>query len=119
MVLPSVSRLFQKLKEHLGSPPFLEKPIVSEILILYLVVSEYLVRGVLIREEGSSQSPIYYVSKRLLDAETRYTNVEKLVYALILISRKLRPYFQAHKVKVRTAYPHVRYCISQRRQDAC
>ncbi|XP_074323758.1 uncharacterized protein LOC141660672 [Apium graveolens] len=31
--------------------------------------------------------------------------MEKLVYALILASRKLRPYFQAHKVEVRTAYP--------------
>ncbi|XP_074327726.1 uncharacterized protein LOC141665638 [Apium graveolens] len=31
--------------------------------------------------------------------------MEKLVYALILASRKLRPYFQAHRVEVRTAYP--------------
>ncbi|XP_074362689.1 uncharacterized protein LOC141702961 [Apium graveolens] len=31
--------------------------------------------------------------------------MEKLVYALILASRKLRPYFQAHRVEIRTAYP--------------
>ncbi|XP_074375125.1 uncharacterized protein LOC141716848 [Apium graveolens] len=31
--------------------------------------------------------------------------MEKLVYALILASRKLRPYFQAHRIEVRTAYP--------------
>ena len=31
--------------------------------------------------------------------------MEKLVYALVHASRKLRPYFQAHKVEVRTAYP--------------
>lgn len=57
------------------------------------------------REEGGSQFSIYYVSKSLLDAETRYSNMKKLVYALILASRKLRPYLQAHKVVVRTAYP--------------
>ena len=45
------------------------------------------------------------MSKRLLDAETRYSNMEKLVYALILASRKLRPYFEAHKVEVRSSYP--------------
>ncbi|XP_074356240.1 uncharacterized protein LOC141695935 [Apium graveolens] len=31
--------------------------------------------------------------------------MEKLVYALILVARKLRPYFQAHRIEVHTAYP--------------
>ncbi|XP_074347418.1 uncharacterized protein LOC141686271 [Apium graveolens] len=31
--------------------------------------------------------------------------MEKLAYALVLASRKLRPYFQAHKVEVCTSYP--------------
>ena len=31
--------------------------------------------------------------------------MEKVVYALILASRKLRPYFQAHKIEVRSSYP--------------
>ncbi|XP_074342638.1 uncharacterized protein LOC141680263 [Apium graveolens] len=31
--------------------------------------------------------------------------MEKLVYTLILAARKLRPYFQAHRIEVRTAYP--------------
>ena len=31
--------------------------------------------------------------------------MEKLAYALILASRKLRPYFQAHKIEVRTSFP--------------
>ncbi|XP_074352324.1 uncharacterized protein LOC141691485 [Apium graveolens] len=83
----------------------LSKPLDGENLILYLAVSEYSISAVLVREEDGQQSPVYYVSKRLHDAETRYTNMEKLVYALILASRKLRPYFQAHRVEVRTAYP--------------
>ncbi|XP_074355936.1 uncharacterized protein LOC141695598 [Apium graveolens] len=83
----------------------LAKPEDGETLILYLAVSEYSVSGVLVKEEVSHQWPVYYVRKRLLDAETRYTNMEKLVYALILAARKLRPYFQAHRIEVRTAYP--------------
>lgn len=75
----------------------------GETLFLYLAVSEYSLSAALVREEGGQQSPIYYVSKRLLDAETRYTGMEKLVYVLILASRKLRPYFQSHKVEVRTS----------------
>ena len=96
---------FVNIKKHLGEPPLLAKPQDGETLILYLAVSVYSISAVLIKEDDDGQLPIYYVSKRLLDAETRYTSMEKLVYALIHASRKLRPYFQAHKVEVRTAYP--------------
>lgn len=72
---------------------------------MYLAVSEYSISAVLVGEEELTQYPMYYVSKRLLDAETRYTNMGKLAYALILASRKLRPYFQAHRVEVKTSFP--------------
>ena len=77
---------FIELKKHLGSPPMLAKPQDGETLILYLAVSDYAVSAVLVKEEGEAQSLVYYVSKRLLDAETRYTNMEKLAYALLLAS---------------------------------
>ncbi|XP_074327047.1 uncharacterized protein LOC141664986 [Apium graveolens] len=102
---PDCEEAFLKIKEQLGNPPMLAKPEDGETLILYLAVSEYSVSAVLLKEEASHQWPVYYVSKRLLDEETRYTNMEKLVYALILAARKLRPYFQAHRIEVRTAYP--------------
>ncbi|XP_074323312.1 uncharacterized protein LOC141660244 [Apium graveolens] len=96
---------FQGINEHLVSPPMLAKPVDGETLILYLAVSEYFISATLIREVEGQKSPVYYVSKRLLDVEIRYTSMEKLVYALILAARKLRPYFQSHKIEVRTAYP--------------
>ena len=86
-------------------PPLLAKPVEGETLILYLAVSRYSVSAVLVKEEKDAQFPVYYVSKRLQDAETRYTSMKKLVYSLILAARKLRPYFQAHKIEVRTSYP--------------
>lgn len=60
---------------------------------------------VFVSEEGKVPILVYYDSKRLLDVETHYANMEKLAYALILVARKLRPYFQAHKVEVHTLYP--------------
>ena len=45
------------------------------------------------------------MSKKLLDAKTRYPKLEKLALALVVASRKLRPYFHAHSVKVLTNYP--------------
>ncbi|XP_074356720.1 uncharacterized protein LOC141696485 [Apium graveolens] len=102
---PECEEAFRRIKEQLGNPPMLSKPLDGESLILYLAVSEYSISAVLIREEDAQQSPVYYVSKRLHDVETHYTSMEKLVYALILASRKLHPYFQAHRIEVRTVYP--------------
>ena len=48
---------------------------------------------------------MYYTSKALLPAETRYSLVEKMALALITAARKLRPYFQAHKIGVYTKCP--------------
>ena len=45
------------------------------------------------------------MSKRLLDAETRYPELEKLALALMVASKKLRPYFYAHSIEVLTNYP--------------
>ncbi|KAL5548489.1 hypothetical protein UlMin_003720 [Ulmus minor] len=96
---------FQELKTYLGQPPFLSKPQEGESLILYLAVSKGTVSSALVREEEGVQWPIYYTSKSLLDAETRYPEVEKLALALMIAARKLRPYFQAHTIIVPTKFP--------------
>ncbi|KAL5555767.1 hypothetical protein UlMin_038003 [Ulmus minor] len=96
---------FQELKTYLGRPPLLSKPQEGESLILYLAVSKGAVSSALIREEEGVQWPIYYTSKSLLDAETRYPEVEKLALALMIAARKLRPYFQAHTIIVPTKFP--------------
>ena len=51
------------------------------------------------------QQPVYYISKTLVDAKTRYLSLEKLVLALIHVIRKLPHYFQAHTVYVLIEYP--------------
>ena len=76
-----------------------------EDLTLYLSISEHVVSSVLVRDEGATHTPIYYVSKALQDAETRYSEIEKLALALVVAARKLRPYFQAHVILVPTSLP--------------
>ncbi|XP_075074383.1 uncharacterized protein LOC142161988 [Nicotiana tabacum] len=95
----------KNLKTYLSNPPLLAKPKVGERLLIYLAVSEVAVSAVLVREYQGKQSPIYYVSKSLLDAETQYPQLEKLALALIMESRKLRLYFQCHPISIVTAYP--------------
>jgi len=75
-----------------------------EDLFMYLSVSEHVVSVVLLRDQGVQQ-PVYYVSKTLIDTETSYLPLEKLVLALVHAMRKLPHYFQAHTVYVLTEYP--------------
>ncbi|CAL2247866.1 unnamed protein product [Prunus armeniaca] len=92
---------FQNLKTYLTSPPLLSKPIPGEDLYIYLAVSD----SALIREELGAQHPVFYTSKALLDAETRYPKMEKLIFSLVVSARKLRPYYQAHRIIVITEFP--------------
>jgi hypothetical protein len=77
----------------------------GEELYLYLAVSASAVSSALIREEERIQKPVYYTSRALRRAEERYSNMEKLAFALLIPSRKLRPYFQSHPIIVLTDYP--------------
>ena len=85
--------------------PLLSPSVPSEELYLYLVVSPHAVSSALIREKEKVQKPIYYTSRALKEAEGQYPLMEKLAFALITASRKLRHYFQAHVINVMTDHP--------------
>ncbi|XP_073035211.1 uncharacterized protein [Primulina eburnea] len=98
-------KAFEELKNHLAGLPVLEKPGPGEKLWVYLSATEHAVSSVLIREEGTDQRPVYYVSHALKGPETRYTEVEKVALALVITARKLRPYFLSHPITVLTNTP--------------
>ncbi|KAL0440513.1 UNVERIFIED_CONTAM: hypothetical protein Slati_2534300 [Sesamum latifolium] len=97
---------FEELKAYLARLPLLVKPSPGKTLYLYLSVAPQAISSVLIREEDGKQLPIYYVSKVLNGAEGRYTPIEKIALALVVTTRRLRPYFLSHHpVGVKTNTP--------------
>ncbi|XP_011101938.1 uncharacterized protein LOC105179973 [Sesamum indicum] len=101
----SSQEAFDALKRYLSSPPLLTKPRTGETLYLYLAISGNAVSSVLVRQENREHHPVYYVSRMLQGAESRYSQIEKLALSLITAARKLRPYFQSHQVVVLTNHP--------------
>jgi hypothetical protein len=57
-----------------------------------------------VTETRTVQKPVYYVSEVLHEAKARYLETHKLLYAVLVASRKLHHYFQAHKVVVVTSF---------------
>jgi ribonuclease HI len=59
-------------------------------------------------EEGHAypvQHPVYFIREVLGPSKIRYPQVQKLLYAVLLTARKLRHYFDDHKVIVVTGFP--------------
>ena len=83
----------------------MSSPELDEVLFAYIVVAPYTVSLVLIRVDYGVQRPVYYVSKSLYEAEVRYPPLEKAILAVVLGTRKLSYYFQAHTVVVLTQLP--------------
>ncbi|KAM1945944.1 hypothetical protein ACFX13_000867 [Malus domestica] len=101
---------FKNLKDYMNKALLLSKPEVGDTLIIYLLVSASAVSFVLIQNDGNVERPVFYASKALQDAETRYSNIEKLALALVMFAQKLRPYFQAHSIIVLTNH-HLRQIL--------
>nr|KYP74594.1 Transposon Ty3-I Gag-Pol polyprotein [Cajanus cajan] len=92
---------FQNFKAILAAPPLLAKPNPQLDMIIYISVSYKAISAVLVQEQ-TEQMPVYFVSRVLQDAETRYQHLEKTVLALVHTARRLRHYFQSHRIVVRT-----------------
>ena len=59
-------------------------------------------------EEGYAlkvQCPVYYISEVLSDSKTRYPQILKLMYTILIAKRKLRHYFESHPVMVVASFP--------------
>jgi dsDNA-binding SOS-regulon protein len=111
MLTTEADQALTQLKDFLSKPPVLTAPRKKEQLQLYLAATTHVVSSAIVveqQEDGHAypvQRPVYFVSKVLSKSKARYQPVQKLLYAVVITSRKLRHYFQEYSISVITVYP--------------
>ena len=76
-------KAFVAIKKYLIEPPILVSQEAGDTLYLYLVASDIAVSAALFKECGEAKlRPMFFISKSLTDAETRYTHLEQAALAL-------------------------------------
>jgi hypothetical protein len=102
-------KAFEELKQYLIDLTTLTPPMPGAPLLLYVAASHSALSATLVQEklEGQikKQVPVYFVSEVLSLSKKNYTELEKVLYAILMASRKLRHYFQAYHIIVPSSQP--------------
>ena len=99
------------VKQFLTKSLVLVPPCSGESLLLYISATTQVVSSALVverEEEGHAfrvQRPVYSISEVLSNSKTRYPQIQKLLYTVLITKRKLRHYFESHPVTVVASFP--------------
>ena len=86
-------------------------PQLDKTLLIYIAATSHVISTAIVvehEEVGHAykvQCPVYFISEVLNESKSRYPQVQKLLYAILITSRKLRHYFEYYKVTVVTKFP--------------
>jgi hypothetical protein len=105
------NQALQDLKHHLQSPPILTAPQLGKNLLLYITATTHVVSTTIVverQEQGHAfgvQWPVYFICEVLSKSKVCYLSSQKLLYGILITSKKLHHYFNAYNISVVTGFP--------------
>jgi hypothetical protein len=82
--------VFEEIKEYLARPPVLVPPQQDMPFYIYLSVGDTSTASIVVQVYDGKEKVVFYLSRRMLDTETRYPEFEKLCLYLFFTCPKLR-----------------------------
>ena len=106
---------FEKIKSHLMKPPILVPPALENPLSLYLTTTDIVIGALLTQylKETRKVNAIYYISKKMMPYEEKYSPLEKTCVALIWATRKLRHFMLDYKVLLIARMDPLKYLMEK------
>jgi hypothetical protein len=83
-------RAFKEIKEYLARPPMLVPPQQDRLFYIYLSVGDTSIASIVVEVYDGKKKVVFYLSRIMLDTETRYHEIEKLCLCLFFTCTKLR-----------------------------
>ena len=104
---------------YLTKPPILVPLVPVKPLLLYLTTIDTTMRALLAQylEETRKKNVIFYISKKMLPYEEKYSPLEKTCVALVWATHKLRHYMLAYKVLLIARMDPLKYLMEKPVQD--
>jgi len=111
---PQHQKVFKEVKAYLMNPPVLLPPLRDKVMKLYIAASYNTIGNMLAQEdENGVEGAIYYLSRVLNDAETRYHLSEKLCLCLYFSCIKLKQYIKPIAVYVYSHFHIIKHMLSK------
>jgi hypothetical protein len=101
----------QDLKHHLQLPPILMAPLPCENVLLYIIAMTHVISTAIVVERSKEgyafgvQQLVYFISKVFSESKVHYPSIQKLLYAILITSRKLRHCFNEYKISAIPDFP--------------
>ena len=105
-------KAFEEIKGYIKCPPMLVPSQQGKPFKLYISADDKTIGLALMQEFEGKERVVFYLSRRLLDPETRYSPTEKLYLCLYFSCTKLRHYLLSAECTVVSKADVVKHMLS-------
>jgi hypothetical protein len=102
---------FDLIRKYLLLAPVLKAPQVGVPFRLYIAAEDKVIGAILTQVTGGKENVVTYLSRRLVDAETRYTFIEKLCLCLFYACTNCRCYLLSSHCTVASQTDVIKYML--------